>query len=152
MENYTWKMKGLAYGVDPSVAAMELLRLQTVYGVITPDKIVKEASNKNSLLHPIFEWDDSKAGHNYRLQQARTLLNNIEVTIISDGEPVKISNYEVTSIKDGYKSIDSFTPADFDYVKNSILRELSYLKGKLKTYKEFEKASFHIQAAIESIN
>jgi hypothetical protein len=150
--NYNWKMKGLAKGVNPLVAAEELRRLQSVYGVITPEIIVNESKKSNSPLHSIFEWDNSKAAHNYRIQQARILLNNIQITVLCDGENKEISVYEVTSFKDGYKSIDTFSSEDIDYVKAGILQQLNFLKGKLKLYKEFDKVLYHINKAIEVIN
>jgi hypothetical protein len=149
--NYNWKMKGLSKKVDPSIAANELHRLQNVYGVITPEIIVNESKNPKSVLHPIFEWDDNKAAFNYRLQQARILLNNIQITVTSDGESKEISVFEVTSFKDGYKSIDTFSPDDIEYVKSGILQQLNYLKVKLKLYKEFNKVLYHINKAIEVI-
>jgi hypothetical protein len=149
--NYNWKIKGLAKKVDPSIAANELHRLQNVYGVITPEIIVNESKNPKSVLHPIFEWDDNKAAFNYRLQQARILLNNIQITVTSDGESKEISVFEVTSFKDGYKSIDTFSPDDIEYVKSGILQQLNYLKVKLKLYKEFNKVLYHINKAIEVI-
>lgn len=149
---YTWKLKGLTKGVNPTIAGNELQRLQNLHGTVTPELIVKEAEKKKSPLHCIFEWDDLKAGYNYRLQQARTLLNNIEITIISDGESKKIPAYEVVTIKEGYKSIETFTPDDFEIVKNRIIKELNLLKNKLKTYKELEKAGYYIDLAIKAIN
>jgi len=150
--NYNWKMKGLAKGVDPSIAAEELQRLQNVYGIITPEIIVNESKDPKSVLHPIFEWDNKKAAFNYRIQQARILLNNIRMIIVTDGESKEISVYEVTSYKDGYKSVDSLTSDDIEFVKKGIQRELNYLKGKLILYKEFDKVLYHINKAIEVIN
>jgi hypothetical protein len=148
---YTWKMPGLAKKVDPGEAANELHRLQDIYGRLTPEIIVKESENKDALLHNIFEWDNSKAAYNYRIQQARILLNNIKVTIISDGEPKEIDVYEVTSISERYKSIDTFTDEDVEYVKAGILKSLKQLKDKLKTYKEFDKVVFYIDQAINEV-
>jgi len=151
MEKYYWKMKGLAKGVDPSIAAEELKRLQNLHGTVTPELIVREAEKKRSPLHNIFEWDDEKAAYNHRLQQARILLNNIQVTIITDGKSREISVYEVTTRKEGYKSIDTFTPDDIEFVRNGILQDLISLKGKLKLYNEFDKVLVYIEQAIEVI-
>ena len=151
MEKYYWKMKGLAKGVDPSIAAEELKRLQNLHGTVTPELIVREAEKKRSPLHNIFEWDDEKAAYNHRLQQARILLNNIQVTIITDGKSREISVYEVTTQKEGYKSIDTFTPDDIEFVRNGILQDLISLKGKLKLYNEFDKVLVYIEQAIEVI-
>lgn len=150
--SYNWKMKGLSKKVDPSIAANELQRIQDVYGLITPEIIVNEARDPNSVLHPIFEWDNKKAAHGYRLQQARILLNNIQITVITDGEPKEISVFEVTSYKDGYKSIDTFSVNDIEYIKRGILQQLNYLKEKLKIYKEFDKVLFHVKKAIQMMN
>jgi hypothetical protein len=150
--DFNWKMKGLAKGVSPSIAADELRRLQNLHGTITPELLVKEAKRSKSPLHPIFEWDDTKAAYNYRLQQARVLLNNIQITVISDGEYRKIDVYEVTTNKEGYKSIDTFTPDDLEYVKNSCAQNLNYWKNKLRNYKEFDKVRELIEQAIEVIN
>ena len=152
MSDFSWKLKGLAKGVDPSIAAQELQRLQEKYGGLTPEVIVKEAFHKKSPLHPIFEWDNDKAAYNYRLQQARILLNNIEVKIISDNEPRLVSAYEVTTVNEGYKRIDTFTPNDVEYIKNSTKQQLSALKQKLAFYNDFERVIYHINQAIEVLN
>lgn len=149
---YFWKMKGLARGVDPNEAVKELNRLQDVYGQLTPDVVVKEASNPDCVLHPIFEWEDDKAGHLWRIQQARIMLNNIQIKVISDGEPKEIAVYEVTTKEEGYKNIDTFTGDDIEYVRTTTIQQLTYLKAKLKVYKEFDKVVFHIDKAIEVIN
>lgn len=144
-------MKGLAKGVDPLAAVNEIDRIKEEYGEVTPEVIVRESENPESILHPIFEWDNEKAGYNYRLQQARGLINNIAVTVISDGEPKEVDVFEVVSVKGGYKSFDAFTPEDIDYVKKSAIGQLNYWKNKLSVYREFEKAVKHIALAVESI-
>lgn len=149
--NYNWKMKGLAKKVDPSIAAKELQRIQNIYGSLTPEIIVNESKEPGSVLYPIFEWDDNKAAYNYRLQQARILLNNIQVTIISDGEPKEISVFEVTSLKEGYKNINTFSQDDIEFVRSGILQQLNHLKNKLQIYKEFDKSRHYIERAIEVI-
>jgi hypothetical protein len=149
MEGYNWKMKGLAKRVNPSDAAKELQRIQNIYGSITPEILVNEAKKRKSPLHPIFEWDDTKAAENYRLQQARILLNNIQVTIVTDNESKNVSVYEVTSVKEGYKSIDTFDSDDIEFVRIGIERDLFYLKKKLSLYKQFDKVLEFINQAIE---
>lgn len=151
MEGYTWKMKGLAKRVDPSIAGRELERIQNLYGSITPEILVDEAKSKKSPLHPIFEWDDSKAAENYRLQQARILLNNIQVTVVTDGEPKDIAVYEVTTVTEGYKAIDTFTHDDIEFVRMGIKRDLTYLKNKLVIYKEFDKVLGYVTQAYEAL-
>ena len=151
MEGYKWKLAGLGKGVDVALVVEELTRLQEVNRILTPEVVVRAAEDNNSILHKLFEWDDNKAAYNWRLQQARTILNNIEVTIITDGEPREIAVFEVTTRSEGYKSVDTFTNEDVDFVRASILRQLNTMKSKLKTYKEFDKVLFYINKAIEVV-
>lgn len=152
MSEFNWIMKGLAKGIKPEDAANELSRIQNVYGKITPEVIVREASDKSSPLHSYFEWDDEKAGHRWRVQQARILLNNIQVKVVSDGEERQISVFEVTSTSEGYKSIDTFTREDVEYVKTDIRSRLKALNEKMKSYNQFDRVREHITAAIEAID
>lgn len=151
MEGYKWKLAGLGKGVDVALVVEELTRLQEVNRILTPEVVVRAAENSESVLHKLFEWDENKAAYNWRLQQARTILNNIEVTIITDGEPREIAVFEVTTRSEGYKSVDTFTNEDIDFVRASILRQLNTMKSKLKTYKEFDKVLFYIDKAIEVV-
>lgn len=152
MSEFNWIMKGLAKGIKPEDAANELSRIQNVYGKITPEVIVREASDKSSPLHSYFEWDDEKAGHRWRVQQARILLNNIQVKVVSDGEERRISVFEVTSTSEGYKSIDTFTREDVEYVKADIRSRLKALNEKMKSYNQFDRVREHVTAAIEAID
>ena len=47
---------------------------------ITPEAVVGVASDPNNILHAHFEWDDAKAGHAHRLQQARHLIKRVKIT------------------------------------------------------------------------
>lgn len=84
----------------------ELLALQSksADGMLHPaDVVTWAAAHPKSALHPKFEWDDSKAGHEWRLQQARSLIRLHVVT--EDGTP-KLVNLRVDRAKGGgYRSI-----------------------------------------------
>jgi len=152
MEGFNWKMKGFAYGVDPSIAADELRKIQNLHGTITPELVVRYAKIKKSPLNPIFEWDDTKAAHNYRLQQARILLNNIQVTVISDGESRRIDVYEVISCREGYKSVDTLTPDNIEYIRRTTKSSLICMRDKLKLYDNFDPVRELIEQAINVLN
>ena len=49
-------------------------------GGITPEAVVGVASDPNNVLHAHFEWDDAKAGHAHRVQQARLLIKRVKIT------------------------------------------------------------------------
>lgn len=56
---------------DTITAALEEIRAT---GPLTPSRVVGEAADPDHPLHPEFEWDDAKAGHEHRLAQARRLI------------------------------------------------------------------------------
>lgn len=153
MNKYQWKIKSFSRGIDPNKAIDELERIEQVYGALTPENIIKESKYNNSILYDLFEWDNEKAANNYRLQQARILLNNVQVTIVSNGEERNIDVYEVVRGEEGniYKSVTTFNADDIIQIKARVVRELNCLKHKLSFYKEFEVAASKIQDAIENL-
>ena len=59
----------------PGKIQAELLRLaRENAGFLTAETVVAEASEKDSPLHNSFTWDNTKAAHNWRLEQARGLI------------------------------------------------------------------------------
>ncbi len=58
-------------------------------GKITPKLVVEDGKNKQSPLYNYFEWDDKKASGEYRLQQARQLINHIIEVVVIEGKPSK---------------------------------------------------------------
>lgn len=63
----------------------ELARLSAKHGGLRPSKVVEAARPETSPLHSEFEWDDSKAGREYRLEQARRLIR-VAVTVVEHGD------------------------------------------------------------------
>jgi hypothetical protein len=61
-------------------------------GVLLPEKVIKAAEPKDSILHKHFQWNDTKAAHEYRLDQARMLIRATVryVTIDGDRRPVRV--------------------------------------------------------------
>lgn len=154
MNKYAWKIKSLAKDISADKAAKELERIKKVYGVITPEVIVRESKNKDSVLHNYFEWDNDKAAENYRIQQARNLINNITVTVIHHGEPKEIGAYEVVNVGDSrtYKNIESLTKDDIEQIKKRAIEDLRYLKKKLSIYDDFKLTVIYIGKAISLLD
>lgn len=154
-KNYAWKIPSFAKNIDIDLAIQEMERIESLYGSLTPQNILDASRPKNSLFHTLFQWDDTLAAENYRLQQARTILNNIEVTVVSDGQPKQISVYEVikdTSAAPVYKSINTMSATDVVFIKQRTLKELNILKDKLSIYKEFSSVMSGLNQAIQALN
>lgn len=108
MKNYEWREHERNYGIDADVAGNLLTKLTERDGELTADSVVKEAKKKSSPLHPWFEWDDTEAAHKFRKNQARKLIQSINVRIIgdTDAEPIRaFVHLGTTNDKSGYATL-----------------------------------------------
>lgn len=138
---YFWKMKGFFKGIDPNDAVVELQRIQKEYGELTPKNVLEASRNPDALFHKYFEWNDTKAAEAHRLQQARILLNNVEIRVVSSGKDVVIPVFEhvKTEEKNTYKTFMSFDTEDVSYLKVRTRKEIEILVVKLSKFKQFNK-------------
>lgn len=66
----------------PESISEELRFIQTNNnGTLQPHHVVEYAKDPNTLLHNKFEWQDSKAAHQYRLWQARKVIS-LELIVV----------------------------------------------------------------------
>lgn len=150
---YEWKMEGFARGIDPEAAVDELSRIEMIYGTITAKNILQASIPKDALFHKLFTWDNKKAAFRYRLAEARRLIKNISVRIISNGQPVHISVYEVVTHAEGrqYFHIDNFRKEDVDEIRRNVLAQFNSIKAKLALYKQFDKIRKKIEQTAEML-
>ena len=71
----------------------EVLEVKDNYG-LTAENLLRKASKKSSSLYEFFDWDNSSAGEKWRLQQARSLINEIKI-IVEDKEIYAFENVSV---------------------------------------------------------
>ncbi len=62
-------------------------------GRLTPDAMVEDARSKRSALHPFFEWDDKKAAHAHRIEQARDLISRWRVVHHDAGKVAELPEF-----------------------------------------------------------
>lgn len=77
---WTFKPNRRPLPVTAKVARDELRRVLDGHGVLTPAVVVEESKPRAAPLHPCFEWNDSKAATEFRLHQARNIINIVQVT------------------------------------------------------------------------
>ena len=150
MKTYNWKLKGLSKKIDAELAVKELQRINELHGELTPEIIVNESKNENSILHNYFEWDNKKAADNWRLHQARMMLNNIEITVISNGETIQMPVYEI--IENNYCNVTTMTVNEIDIVIKNSIRDLRYIQNKIKILKNFKKLNGLIDEMIKELS
>jgi len=142
---YQWK-SGARFGVDPQVAheCFETIREKND-GKLQPPAIVKAAKGKKSPLHSVFEWDDTIAGQEHRLWQARQLVACLVViyeTEEKESEPIRA--YVSLPDDDGERSYCSVPDAlsDEEQRKSVFQDALSGLliwRNKFRGLNEFTK-------------
>lgn len=57
-------------------------------GVLKAVDVVEVAQDEDSPLHKHFEWDDGEAATQYRVQQARALIQRCKITVITQPDRV----------------------------------------------------------------
>lgn len=65
--------------MNNTVLKCELDSIYRANGTLTPGMVVDAARDETSPLHECFEWDDAKAGEQYRLTQAAHLIRRCRV-------------------------------------------------------------------------
>lgn len=83
---YKWKAYASVQGVSAQQAGEELERIRKMRnGNMIAADVLKEARKASNPLHSAFEWDDKKAAHHYRLNQASDLIR--AVVVIDESKP-----------------------------------------------------------------
>lgn len=143
----------------------ELQRIATLSGgVLIPAKVVEEAESKTSALHSQFCWDNDKAAHEYRLEQARYLIRTTVryIEINGDKRPMRVFVSLTTDREKkggGYRDVvavlsdrgmrqqmleDALAELGIFETKYSHLKELA---GVFVASKRARQALIHVQAA-----
>jgi len=76
--------------LDADEVAEVCIGIEQRDGVLTPEAVVDAAASLTSPLHSFFEWDDTKAGRHYRLQQARNLIGSLYITPLATATKVSV--------------------------------------------------------------
>lgn len=83
---YSWKPGARKGGKAQEVGeALEAIRAEN-RGALAPSDVVESATNKASVLHRYFEWDDIEAAHQWRVEQARDLIRSVCVVVEEAGD------------------------------------------------------------------
>lgn len=121
--------------MDNRVVASELKKIEDKTGRLTPGLVVKAAKNVKSPLHAQFTWDDSVAGHQWRLQQARNLINGVMVSFQTSEMSLRSVAYvrdpTADPGKQGYRSIVKLSQ-DEDEARDAVIAEFSRAAAHLR--------------------
>lgn len=113
-------------------------------GKITPRLVVNDAKSSSSPFHNYFEWNDRKASEQYRLQQARDLVNHIVEVVVIEGKPSKQKSF--FSVRNGkgktvYVTIKTaVTNKSYRLqILNQLITTLENVTELMKLFRSYEK-------------
>jgi hypothetical protein len=112
-------------------------------GRLTPKAVVEAARNEKHPLHKHFEWDDAKAAHSYRIEQARELIRVIRVE--EENGPVR-AFFSIADKGTAYRSLEEVrsTPNLQEIVLKQALRDLRAFEAR---YRELNDVCEDVRAA-----
>lgn len=154
---YTWKDGFPDRGIEPQTVGerLELLR-ERHGGTLDPADVVADARRSRSPLHKFFEWNDSEAAEQYRLEQARKLIR--AVVIIMPDLPRRPVRAFVSVRQDGdtersYTSTVAAmeSPALRAQVLASARAELANWRQRYRNLEEFSKLFDQIDSQLRLI-
>jgi hypothetical protein len=112
-------------------------------GRLTPNLVLDEARDPESILHNLFEWDDGLAAHQHRLFQARQIITSVRVVITTEKRKISTVYYvrdpEAGPTEQGYVSIDKLKSSD-DLARESMVMEFARAQSHLT------RAKLHAEA------
>lgn len=105
-----FKIKGISLPVNKDEVANRLFQLyEKNKKQLTADAILADAENKKSILHPCFEWNNSKAAHEFRLSQARNIIRHVVVVKQIGKENIQVRAFvNIRRDGDGQLTHESF--------------------------------------------
>ena len=116
-------------------------------GAVRASELLQEASDPLSPAHPAFEWDDTKAGHEHRLWQARQWIRRITVMVEKREERmihvpvVKVSGTGALKETEGYYKPISNLKTDVDEYEIALESTKNRLIAAQKSYEELKSVA-----------
>ena len=147
--SYTFR-KGFAHKVSADVAG-EVCESLERDGRLTAKNLVDISRPEDAPLHNEFEWDDAKAGENWRQQQARCIINSLIVVSPETQKPVR-KFFNIVSEDRKYESIEAVMQSvdKRDMLLRKAMSELSAFRKKYAHLSELAKV-FDVIDGLEDV-
>jgi flagellar basal body rod protein FlgC len=122
-------------------------------GILKPEAIVEAASRENHPLHDRFEWDNSRAAHAHRVDQARQLIRSVRVETITTKRTVSTVFYlrdpSALSAESGYVSLPRLQ-TDKEMAVAALTQELGRALAALSRARDLA-AALGCEAAVDDM-
>ena len=152
MSAYKWKI-GTRHKTDAEVAARVMNRLASEQR-LNAETLVNVSRPEDAPLHDEFEWRDGVAAENWRMHQARNLINAI-VVIDEDTLPQEQPRafYTVSVTTPNYEPISEIKASieKSGALQTKALRELKAYRDKYRTVMRQCGAEYEMEKLIEKL-
>lgn len=153
---YKYSWSGPERAVSAEKVAHHLARIEQQYGEVTRENFLESARSETSEMHKLFEWDDTKAAHQYRLNQASVIIASIRVTVVEkEPEQVKVRLYvQDKETSSGYVNIKrAFTEDDKrKRIIEEAKRDVEWFKNKYQGFVLFAKILKKFDGILDDLN
>lgn len=130
-------------GNEQRLHELEFIRSRSADGILQAEDVVEFARDERTALHAEFEWDDSVAAHQHRLEQARKIIR-LTVTVIDSPAGQQTVRMYASCDSDrvqpggGYRSlVDVMSNDDLrDQLLHAALRDLRTVRRKYQQLRE----------------
>jgi hypothetical protein len=119
---------------------------------LTPDAVVADAAEPKSVLHPLFDWNDTTAAHKWRLEQASYIIRSVTVTTEQDEPEERQFRAFVPVTVDGHRSYEATMTAlaDEDMRKQVLSQAYGELGAVARKYRELKELT-EVVGAIDRV-
>lgn len=124
---------------------LEFIRKRSADGILQAEDVVEFARDERTALHSEFEWDDTVAAHQHRLEQARKIIRLTVTVIESPAGPQTVRMYascDSDRMKPGggYRSlVEVMNSEDLrDQLLHAALRDLRTVRRKYQQLRELQ--------------
>ena len=127
---------------EAKIEELELVRTNNG-GVLQAEDVVEFARNKRTALHEEFEWDDSLAAQQHRIEQARRVIR-LTLTVVESPAGTQAIPMYVSLVSDRQQPGGGYRPLvdvmNADDMREELLRQaLSDLKSVRKRYEQLQE-------------
>ena len=81
-KEYSWG-EGYSPKVKASVVGETLEQIESECGIVTKEEFLERSRDLDSPTHDLFEWNDSKAAEQYRLNQSQQIIGHLKITYVN---------------------------------------------------------------------
>jgi hypothetical protein len=135
------------------IEELEEIRKKNPKGLLMPQDVVDAASREESPLHDEFEWDDRKAGNEYRLWQAREVICRVKI-VMGEQKKVEVRMYvNLSSTRNdggGYQPVANIL-TDKDLARRALLDLLEDLDRLRIKYQHIEMVVLKTKAIWKAV-